>query len=103
MVLWLLFQCAWWIGFGLRARKAGYVVYPSEEDEYREAIWVRRGETWVHWLLRGERKELVIDEGSTRETARSWWAPWNGHEGRANGFQSTERRPLLNGNGTPSH
>jgi hypothetical protein len=83
------------------------VVYPSEEDEYTGRIWVRRGETWASWWRRveGEQKEFEveeIDDGSTRETARTWWTSLVGRKGRENGYQNTERRPLLNGSGRSS-
>jgi hypothetical protein len=99
LVLWLLAQCVECIGFGVRARKGGYVVYPSEEERYQGDVWVRRGETWGKWWrrIRGEQKEFEVedvDEGSTRGTARSWWGSGNGRE---NGHQATERRPLLDG------
>jgi hypothetical protein len=97
LVLWLLAKCVKLIGLGVRAQKGGYVVYPGEEERYKEDVWVRRSETWGEWWrrIRGEQKEFEVedvDEGSTRGTARSWWGNWTGRE---NAHQTTERRPLL--------
>jgi hypothetical protein len=96
LVLYLLFQCAKGIGFGARASKGGYVVYPNEE-EWKEDVWVRRGESWSKWWWRvnGEQREFEVeevDDGSTRSTGRMWWGTGRG---RKIGFQGAERRPLL--------
>lgn len=72
---------------------------PNEEEDYKEGIWVRRGESWSKWWWRvnGEQKEFEVeevDDGSTRNTAKMWWASARGRE---IGSQGTERRPLLDG------
>jgi hypothetical protein len=82
---------------GLRARKGGYVVYPSEEEQLKSEIWVRRGESYGMWWrrVRGEQKEFEVeevDDGLPRETGRMWWT---GEPSQETATRDAERRPLL--------
>jgi hypothetical protein len=85
---------------GLRARRGGYVVYSSEEEQLKGDIWVRRAESWGKWWRRvqEEQNEFEVEEvdhGSTRATGRMWW---NGEPSQETATQDAERRPLLGAN-----
>jgi hypothetical protein len=103
LVLYLLLKCIKWIGLGSRARKGGYVVHLNEDDQWKGDIWVRKSEGWGRWWrrIRGEQKEFEVEEvdnGVTRDTGCMWWGSGMSRE---DGFTSTERRPLLDGNQQP--
>ncbi|KAF2023617.1 hypothetical protein EK21DRAFT_105200 [Setomelanomma holmii] len=98
LVLYASFKCAKWCGLGLRARRGGWFVY--EEQVVRdEDVWVRKSESWGKWWrrVRGEQKEFEVeemDEGSPRETGRTWW---RGVRAAGSEIRGAERRPLLDG------
>ncbi|KAF1967457.1 hypothetical protein BU23DRAFT_602877 [Bimuria novae-zelandiae CBS 107.79] len=72
LVLYFLFYAGDRIGFALKTRKGGWVVY----GDGREGVWVRKSASWGRWwrMLTGRLRENEILEvdGGTQE--RSWWA-----------------------------
>jgi hypothetical protein len=85
---------------GRRAREGGYVVYPSEKEQFKGEIWVREDERWGKWWrrVRGDQKEFEVEEvdnGSSRETRRMWCI---GEASQETATQDAERIPLLGAN-----
>ena len=93
LVLYFLFYAGDRIGFALKARKGGWVVY----GDGREGVWVRKSESWGRWWRRitgrSKEDEILEVDGGTRE--RSWWTwarSFRKDEGR---IRVDENRPLL--------